>query len=880
MNYSTNRYSIFLLSIVLMFISLNVYSQSTITPLVNTEYSNVPEDISILAGNEYRSVIDLNGEWEIKAENSNEWFKILVPSSLDYQGRLLFRKKFNLPENISRYHIKLASQGIMYHCIIKLNGVYIGAHSGGYTYFEIDVFENVIKPGKENILEIEVDSNADSNTAPFVRPLPLGWKQYTGIIREIYLVLLPQISIADWKIDYNYSSDFTACSVVFTFLFQNFNQVSSQSLSGTSELKQENIQEIGYFIEIYNVNTNKLVKDNSASPKYLIIHQAVQDTLRFTFYNIQLWSPETPTLYRFKLSIIGRNKTIIDSYQSAFAFRHIAVRTDGFYLNGQKIKLKGIQRIEQHPNYGISLPYEIQKQDIKLIKDLGINIIRTGPYPNHPYVYDICDQMGIMVLEEIPAFQIPPEIIGRKEVIEHASGLLQEMINRDRRHPSIIGWGIGSELNVSAQKTLHFVQQLSNKARLLDKRLLYYSTNMLDDDNCNSFVDFRLIDLYSPDITQFKNAIDALIRVNLESPLVIGRIGSSVVPGNASGGYLDKTSLEHQAYYLGNILNIFNSNDRISGLFLWSFADWQGTVPSITEGRSLTQSTYHWGILTENREPRRAYQYLKSTFINNATLALTPGTIPDESQGKLIYIGFLIFIFLLILIKQHRWFGQNFRRSLIYPKIFFEDIIDNRNIQIWQTVVIGIIISASFGLGFASFYFFYKRNVFFDNIISSFLLSKTVKTIIIYLIWHPIANVIVITVGLMLIIGLLAFLQRYFLLLFNVRCTNTFVFNIIVWSGTSGIFVLPFSMAIYGSLQHTSLLIIYGVVLAFFLIWFILRFLIALRMLFRYNFLKVLVSFIVVCFLLSGGLALFFQSAYKSFTYAKLYISVVCSQTR
>lgn len=852
-----------------------MWAQSRTTAFYNTEYNNAPNDVNIMSTSEYRQVIDLNGEWEIRIGESDKWQKIYVPSSLNIQKKLHFKKKFYLPADVEKYHAKLFVHGINYSCKIKLNGIFIGSHSGGYTCFSLDILESILEPGEDNIIEIEIDNGPESDVYTFLRPQPWGWKEYSGIVREIYLLLQPKITITSWKVDYSFNQTYERCSTVFTFTFQNFNQASKSSKTGNIELKQENIQEIGYFIEVYNIQTGKLVKGNKANPKFITVHQGFQDTLLFTFRNVALWSPENPILYRLKVTIIKRNNIIVDSFQTTFGFRDIEIRDNSLFLNGQKAKLIGIYRIEQHPDYGVSLPWEIQKQDIELMKNLGINVVRSGPYPNHPYFYELCDQVGLMVLEEIPVYQIPASIIDKQESINHALLHLQEMIERDRRHPSIVGWGLGSNLDVTDSRTAHYIANLASRARELDRRPIYYSSEIIRNDICEDLVDFKLLDFYDPKLSTLKYTITELEKINPESPIYIGRIGSSVLPENVDIGY---TSLENQAKYVSDLYKLVENNDFINGIFFWSFADWQGSVPVLMQWPSSANHVYHRGLVTENRVPRPAYQKLKKVILSDQLTSFTIGNIPDESQAALIFTGFAIIIILLIALKQHRWFGKNFRRSLLFTKIFFDDILDRRNIQTWQTMMLGFAITSSFALGIASLCFFYRQDIYFDLVISQFFVPIGLKKVVVYLIWHPITNVIVMTLLLLCLVWIIALLHNLALMIFGLNRGVTFSLNLIIWSGSNLIFILPFSMAFYSALQHASALLVYMIIVIIFLLWYISRFLFALKITYDTFFRKALISIVSILIILLFGIGLFFQKKYQTFTYVDFYRKTINSQ--
>ncbi|MCH7781491.1 hypothetical protein IID62_00325 [candidate division KSB1 bacterium] len=855
--------------------------QSNITALINAEYKNVPEESSVFSVGEFRKTIDLNGEWEIKIGDNETWHKIHIPSSLNYKEKLHFRKSFHIPSDAVNYHSNLIALGINYSSAIKLNGTYIGSHSAGNTSFSIDILDRILKPGQDNLIEIEIDKLTNSEASDLLRPQPWSWKHYTGIVREIYIQLLPKISLTDWNMSYNFKNNLSDCETVFTFTFQNFNQISDRNALGAStNIRQENIQEFGYFVEIYNLDSGKLVKDNRANPKFINIHQTVQDTMLLEFKDVELWSPENPVLYQLRITLIRQNNIQIDNFRSQFGFREIKVDNNGFTLNGLPVMLKGVYRVEQHPDYGISIPWSKQLEDLRLIKDLGLNIVRSGPYPNHPYFYELCDQLGIMVLEEIPVSQIPGHFIAKQKNIDYSTAILQEMINRDRHHPSIIGWGLGSNLDVSSAGTALYLTNLAETAREIDNRLLYYSSEIVEKDICVDITDFKLTDFYSPDIEFLKNLLTYIRNDLPDKPLFIGRIGSVVNPGIGGEGYLNPNSLEHQAKYVSDLYNLANEEEDIHGIIFWSFADWEGDIPLLSSGPTPDNTLYRRGLLTENREHRLAYQNLRATILNNNYSTLSSGNPFENSQENFIYVGFLIIIILIGALKQHRWFGQNFRRSLLFPKIFFEDILEKRNMQNWQTNLLSLVISSGLALGIASLCFYYKQNIYFDLIITQFFLPVMLKNIVIYLIWHPLLNIIFITLLIFLSIVFIAVIHNLIFLFLGAGGGLTKSFNVIVWSGSNLVFVLLFMIPFYSALQNSATLPVYAVIAVIFLLWYINRFILALKVTYQTNFKLSLISYIAIIIVLTGGFNYFFQYKYQSFTYTKMYLNSINSQLK
>ena len=156
---------------------------------------------------------------------------------------------------------------------------------------------------------------------------------------------------------------------------------------------------------------------------------------------IGLWDLDRPTLYQavVTLEASSRLASCSTSYEVRFGFREARFTPDGFYLNGRALKLRGLNRHQTYPYVGGAMPARVQRRDAEILKyELTCNIVRTSHYPQSPHFLDRCDEIGLLVFEEIPGWQH----IGDEAWQELACRDVEAMIRRDRNHPSIILWGV------------------------------------------------------------------------------------------------------------------------------------------------------------------------------------------------------------------------------------------------------------------------------------------------------------------------------------------------------------------------------------------------------------------------------------------------------
>lgn len=863
--------------IILFLIPAAVISQAVPQYFVNSEYDNVPEEYNILAQDSYRKIIDLNGTWEVSYDSGNSWSTIDVPSSVEFNGVMHYLKRFTLPDDASDYQIQLNALGINFFCSIRLNGVFVGSHTAGYSSFSMDIVKTILRPGEENILEIEVDGRTAFNSPVYPRPFSWGWKSYSGIFREIFLVMIPKLAISDVVFDYSLDNDLNECNAVLKVMIRNYTQETGDDQPGTDQnLRQEDIREAGYYVEIFNKRTGTLVKSTASEPRFLQVFRAVEDTINMNFRNPELWSPENPVRYEMVITLIRRGSIIIDRQTKLFGFRKVDFQPDGLYLNNEKYTVQGVYRMEMHPDYGISLPWEVQRSDAQRIKNLGVNAVRTGPFPNHSYFYDICDELGILVLEEIPATNWNSGIVNSPEYIDQAWLFLQDMINRDRFHPSIAAWGIGSGLNTAHENTTVYINEIKSRIRQIDNRPIYYSSEIQTGDICTDLVDFRLVDLYEMEIRSLRNLFDDLNSGRSSKPSFIGRIGANVIPDNVEG-YQNPMSLAHQAKFLQDVYETVESGQSIPGVFYWSLTDWRGDVPVISSGIRHDNSVYYRGLMDEQRIERPAYTYLQSAMTNGQAPTLSMGESPVESQRSIIFTGFGIILLFLILVKQDRWFGMSYRRSLMSAKIFFEDVFDRRNMHMWHSIALAITECTSISIGLASAFYYFRQDIYFDFLISQVFTSVSAKQALVYLAWHPVMSIMVITFVIFAFLIILSILFGITLSLSGVSRGVSFAFNLLTWSASFLVFLIPLSMAVYSMLEHDVSYYFISTLGGIILIVYMGRFLLALKVTTGIRFKKCLTGMLLILILVFGGFSMYFEGRFQTFTYWNHYLTIVKS---
>jgi beta-galactosidase len=407
-----------------------------------------------------RNVIHLNNNWFYKPhyerglENliSIEGFeRVNLPhSNIELPYNYFDEKKFqfiscykyplSIPEEFKGKVIYIHFEGVMAFAQVYLNGAFLGEHKGGYTPFDIRIDEVYDWNIDNNMLTVVVDSTEREDIPPFGGQI--DYLTYGGIYREVYLGAYDHIFIKNVKVETEGIIE-EEKSIRLKIYINNVNHQNGEAVFNV-KINEKCGKEVyqGSFKEKIEVNENF----------YEFNIKGLKD--------IKLWDVDNPNLYEITVSLNINGCS--DEYTDVFGFREAKFTPEGFYLNGKKLKLRGLNRHQCYPYVGYAMPKRVQEKDAEILKnDLHLNIVRTSHYPQSKHFLNKCDELGLLVFEEIPGWQH----IGNDEWKEVAKENVREMIMRDWNHPSIVLWGV--RINESQDDDL-FYEDTNRIAHELD----------------------------------------------------------------------------------------------------------------------------------------------------------------------------------------------------------------------------------------------------------------------------------------------------------------------------------------------------------------------------------------------------------------------------
>ncbi len=336
----------------------------------------------------------------------------------DYEFISMYRRHFKLPAEAKGNRVFVDFEGVMTASTVWINGMKLGEYKGGYTPFSFELTPHVDYSG-DNVLAVLVDSTERADIPPFGDRI--DYMTFGGIYREVALRIVPQLFIENMVA--RTSDVLTTPKLSVEYYLENSGYPAKAIAVEATLLKGDAV--------IATAKHEKLVTAKSDTPQ--------KESLAFPHLEkVELWDLDTPNLYTVRLRLLHGDK-LVDEQSRRFGFREAMFTDHGFSLNGKVIKLRGLDRHQTFPFVGQAMPARVQRKDAQILRqELNCNIVRTSHYPQSRHFLDACDEMGLLVLEEIPGWQHIGPLPWQDISVDNVS----RMIRRDWNHPSIILWGV------------------------------------------------------------------------------------------------------------------------------------------------------------------------------------------------------------------------------------------------------------------------------------------------------------------------------------------------------------------------------------------------------------------------------------------------------
>ncbi len=373
-----------------------------------------------------------------------------------YQKVSCYRKSFNAEQSWKGKRIKLCFMGAAHEANVFFNGQLLGTHSSGYTSFSFDITDRIRFDGP-NCLVVKLDSRESLNVPPF--GFVVDYMTYGGIYRDVLIELTDKTYIED-------SFVYTTVPAVYN-ASEDAKEIAPKAVGSFINAKIKISGDIkGCTLKHYLKRVSGVMpggEKDEYENRVLMAETSANETNDFSYHTLPVcvWDVTNPALYDYEIELV-KDEKIIDSKTERFGFRSARFVADGFYLNGRKLKIRGLNRHQSYPYVGYAMPSSMQVEDARILKEeLGVNAVRCSHYPQSQDFINECDRIGLLVFMEFPGWQH----IGDEAWKEQAIVNEKEMIIQYRNHPSIIIWGV--RINESADDD-EFYKKTNEVAHELD----------------------------------------------------------------------------------------------------------------------------------------------------------------------------------------------------------------------------------------------------------------------------------------------------------------------------------------------------------------------------------------------------------------------------
>ncbi len=415
-----------------------------------------PQEISVAGfmplGDSGRQIYDFNSGWRFHlgdvtdggavALDDSAWEVVSTPHSVqlmpaeasgcrNYQGVAWYRKHFIVPEETAGKDVALHFEGIMGKQKIYVNGKEVKDHLGGYLPVTVSLTESGVKPGEECVVAVMADNSDDKDFPPGKKQHSLDFAYHGGIYRDVWMIAKSPVSITD---------AIEADRVAGGGVFVHFDNVSGKGadVNVSTDVANNGTATRKVTVETSLIDPKGRLVRKVSSPVSVKSGETRTVAQSIHVKNPELWSPDSPSLYRVE-SRIKDGKSSIDGGVTRVGIRTFEFDGDkGFILNGKPFgQLVGANRHQDFAYVGNALPNSQQWRDAKRLRDAGCRIIRVAHYPQDPSFMDACDELGMFVIVATPGWQYWNK---DPKFAEYVHQNTREIIRRDRNHPCVLMW--------------------------------------------------------------------------------------------------------------------------------------------------------------------------------------------------------------------------------------------------------------------------------------------------------------------------------------------------------------------------------------------------------------------------------------------------------
>jgi len=570
--------------------------------------------------NPYRQRIDLSGFWEFCFDPNDRgkdagWHAglpggrpIAVPASWneqladhrDYLGPAWYQTEFDLPWGWAEKRIVLRFGSVNYLAQVWLNGTRLGEHEGGHLPFELDASHVVRASGNRLVVRVEGDLRPDRvppgcvpddprdtfGHAPSHPPTSFDFFPFCGIHRPVLLYAVPHGGLTDLTIR--------------TGIEGRTDQVRIHLTAPGAPRARLTLR--GHGVDL-------TVEEPSSEEAVLEVEDAA------------LWSPDAPHLYDLTVELL-RGQAVDDRYTLPIGIRSVAIDGDAFLLNGRPITLRGFGRHEDFPVAGRGLVPAVIVKDYALMRWVGANSFRTTHYPYSEEMMCLADRLGFLVIDETPAVGLFFAEEGLERRLTLCRQYVQELVARDKNHPSVVMWSLANEPHSKRPAAKSFFRELYDLAKSLDPTRPVTLISFLGAEEASfEFLDAVCLNRYFGWYTESGRLDEGCRRLSAEldaiherhpKPLLLTEFGADTIAGHHAQPP-EMFSEEYQAEMLTRYIEVLDSKPYVVGQHVWNLCDFK-TSQDVRRMGGLN----HKGVFTRDRRPKLAAHRLRTLWTDEA----------------------------------------------------------------------------------------------------------------------------------------------------------------------------------------------------------------------------------------------------------------------
>ena len=534
---------------------------------------------------------ELDGIWKFVKEDGSE-YDLPVPGCweqhpelLTYRGKGTFYKKVYVRE---KTNIRLEFKGVSHTADVYFDDAFVVHHYNAFTGF-CGIVKNV--EAGEHVIKVEVDNTFGEHSALHT---PNDYYTYGGMIRpvvfeEIADVYIQNVQFKPYKQEEKWFAEITV----------TVENLGEEAKNVEVAVSLEDVTFVGK--ADMEANSSKIISWNQEFP------------------NVKEWNSETPNLYYLESCLKTENGKILDDYIERIGFREVSLKGYRLLLNGKPVFLKGFNRHEDYGTLGSAIPLQVMVQDMDMMQEVGSNAVRTCHYPNDERFLDLCDERGMLVWEENHARGFGLERMQNPNFEKQCEDCIAEMIAQHYNHPAIVIWGILNECASETPEGREMYQKQYEQIKALDtSRPTTSATCRHFTDICLDLPDIVSFNMYSgwyQDVSvkeRHEKEMDWIASAGGEGkPVIVSEFGAAAIYGYRDRGRC-KWSEERQADLIRENLEVYREDPRLTGVFIWQFADCKVTEEEWFATRARCHNNK--GVVDEYRRPKDAYDVVKELF--------------------------------------------------------------------------------------------------------------------------------------------------------------------------------------------------------------------------------------------------------------------------